>query len=128
MFFFLRIRRPPRSTRTDTLFPYTTLFRSLGDLRGAQHEGGDVVAERGFARRALSVGVAIPVAPATLRPGRIARLTREQHHFMLLADLVAGLFRVGVDACFQLSFNVGRFRHHFGPRGLGPDPPPAPPP
>src|SRR3546814_17788966 len=28
VFFFLRIRRPPRSTRTDTLFPYTTLFRS----------------------------------------------------------------------------------------------------
>src|SRR3546814_7948848 len=31
-FFFLMIRRPPRSTRTDTLFPYTTLFRS--DERG----------------------------------------------------------------------------------------------
>src|SRR3546814_15664390 len=29
IFFFLMIRRPPRSTRTDTLFPYTTLFRSL---------------------------------------------------------------------------------------------------
>src|SRR3546814_11445478 len=28
LFFFLMIRRPPRSTRTDTLFPYTTLFRS----------------------------------------------------------------------------------------------------
>src|SRR3546814_8340505 len=28
MFFLLMIRRPPRSTRTDTLFPYTTLFRS----------------------------------------------------------------------------------------------------
>src|SRR3546814_16193696 len=27
-FFFLKIRRPPRSTRTDPLFPYTTLFRS----------------------------------------------------------------------------------------------------
>src|SRR3546814_18643260 len=27
--FFLSIRRPPRSTRTDTLFPYTTLFRSV---------------------------------------------------------------------------------------------------
>src|SRR3546814_20372557 len=26
---FLMIRRPPRSTRTDTLFPYTTLFRSI---------------------------------------------------------------------------------------------------
>src|SRR3546814_9293380 len=32
-FFFLMIRRPPRSTRTDTLFPYTTLFRS--GARGA---------------------------------------------------------------------------------------------
>src|SRR3546814_14808649 len=30
VFFFLMIRRPPRSTRTDTLFPYTTLFRSIG--------------------------------------------------------------------------------------------------
>src|SRR3546814_2643074 len=29
VFFFVKIRRPPRSTRTDTLFPYTTLFRSL---------------------------------------------------------------------------------------------------
>src|SRR3546814_17398084 len=28
LFFFLMIRRPPRSTRTDTLFPYPTLFRS----------------------------------------------------------------------------------------------------
>src|SRR3546814_4367283 len=28
--FFLMTRRPPRSTRTDTLFPYTTLFRSAG--------------------------------------------------------------------------------------------------
>src|SRR3546814_7851954 len=36
--FFLMIRRPPRSTRTDTLFPYTTLFRSneacLGQMEG----------------------------------------------------------------------------------------------
>src|SRR3546814_19749174 len=31
--FFLMIRRPPRSTRTDTLFPYTTLFRSHPHLR-----------------------------------------------------------------------------------------------
>src|SRR3546814_7918625 len=29
--FFLMIRRPPRSTRTDTLFPYTTLFRSIAE-------------------------------------------------------------------------------------------------
>src|SRR3546814_20201849 len=31
-FFFLMIRRPPRSTRTDTLFPYTTLFRSINRM------------------------------------------------------------------------------------------------
>src|SRR3546814_14316979 len=36
--FFLMIRRPPRSTRTDTLFPYTTLFRS--------HPAGGLLAQR----------------------------------------------------------------------------------
>src|SRR3546814_12267246 len=34
------IRRPPRATRTDTLFPYTTLFRSGGHIKLA---GGDIV-------------------------------------------------------------------------------------
>src|SRR3546814_1609731 len=38
MCFFLMIRRPPRSTRTDTLFPYTTLFRSEGE--GGELDGG----------------------------------------------------------------------------------------
>src|SRR3546814_4498372 len=44
-FFFLMIRRPPRSTRTDTLFPYTTLFRSKDILwlrpDGQEKEGED---------------------------------------------------------------------------------------
>src|SRR3546814_11665082 len=54
--FFLRIRRPPRSTRTDTLFPYTTLFRSrdLAHLLAAQGDrqsAHDLLAPiyRGFA-------------------------------------------------------------------------------
>src|SRR3546814_5200532 len=40
LFVFLMIRRPPRSTRTDTLFPYTTLFRSrsLGRGEDAAHQ------------------------------------------------------------------------------------------
>src|SRR5213596_2703206 len=39
-FFFLMIRRPPRSTQDRTLFPYTTLFRSRGvDRPSAQREG-----------------------------------------------------------------------------------------
>src|SRR3546814_6842623 len=44
--FFLMIRRPPRSTRTDTLFPYTTLFRSAWDERPEQS-----LAEQGQQRR-----------------------------------------------------------------------------
>src|SRR3546814_16893786 len=36
--FFLMIRRPPRSTRTDTLFPYTTLFRSLAGAELARRQ------------------------------------------------------------------------------------------
>src|SRR3546814_14237008 len=63
------IRRPPRSTRTDTLFPYTTLFRSLrlvphrafppvkrahaGNHVGA---GGQALADGGFGNRARLVG------------------------------------------------------------------------
>src|SRR3546814_18806708 len=38
-FFFLMVRRPPRSTRTDTLFPYTTLFRSQS--RHVPHSAND---------------------------------------------------------------------------------------
>src|SRR3546814_3106031 len=34
LFFFLMVRRPPRSTRTDPLFPYTTLFRSAAQGAG----------------------------------------------------------------------------------------------
>src|SRR3546814_10907429 len=59
LFFFLIIRRPPISTRTDTLFPYTTLFRAApgneeaGDAggRGPGHVGAQRVADRGDARR-----------------------------------------------------------------------------
>src|SRR3546814_3250690 len=40
-FFFLMVRRPPRSTRTDTLFPYTTLFRSRFYPRGWAGVGVD---------------------------------------------------------------------------------------
>src|SRR3546814_16080621 len=55
-FFFLMIRRPPRSTRTDTLFPYTTLFRSgyhfrqgiVGDRDRDDVAFGDEAVEVGF--------------------------------------------------------------------------------
>src|SRR3546814_10949530 len=37
MYFLLMLRRPPRSTRTDTLIPYTTLFRSLPNIGKIYH-------------------------------------------------------------------------------------------
>src|SRR3546814_4428332 len=46
------IRRPPRSTRTDTLFPYTTLFRSTGSPEGCvmtDHTHASVLSARGIA-------------------------------------------------------------------------------
>src|SRR3546814_20104771 len=45
LIFFLMIRRPPRSTRTCTLFPYTTLFRSRGrrEVAGADQRIGVAV-------------------------------------------------------------------------------------
>src|SRR3546814_1108485 len=44
-FFFLMIRRPPRSTRTDTLFPYTTLFRSKSRIFQSLFTEGPVARE-----------------------------------------------------------------------------------
>src|SRR3546814_16018204 len=62
-------RRPPRSTRTDTLFPYTTLFRSEGDAEGEavaapRIAGVDIVAAPGQRDRQaiIVIGKAQPVA------------------------------------------------------------------
>src|SRR3546814_9852557 len=55
LFFFLRIRRPPRSTRTDTLFPYTTLcrsdFRSPRSHPALRHPGDERARECPESRR-----------------------------------------------------------------------------
>src|SRR3546814_12480069 len=47
--FFLMIRRPPRSTRTDTLFPYTTLFRSIRSTGWAPAPPGAASSTSGIA-------------------------------------------------------------------------------
>src|SRR3546814_1269219 len=75
------IRRPPRSTRTATLFPYTTLFRS-GPARGSDGEGAslrrlgprDACGGRGAWRHRLYVGIwaGLLVPSCRLRP-RLAR-------------------------------------------------------
>src|SRR3546814_15880782 len=65
--FFLMIRRPPRSTRTDTLFPYTTLFRSdvVVHVRDISHP--DSSAQKADVLTVLAdLGI-----DETTRPGRI---------------------------------------------------------
>src|SRR3546814_6734092 len=49
--FFLMLRRPPRSTRTDPLFPYTTLFRSTVQPGGASGHGRRRDRQLGHGRR-----------------------------------------------------------------------------
>src|SRR3546814_5296037 len=63
MIFFLMILRPPRSTRTDTLLPYTTLFRSDAELRGTQE-----IARRTDDPRPRRRWHGFPVARPQLRP------------------------------------------------------------
>src|SRR3546814_14571706 len=65
LFFVLMIRRPPRSTRTDTLFPYTTLFRSLAMSQPL---------DRRHIRRAFSRAAASYDASAVLQHEVQARL------------------------------------------------------
>src|SRR3546814_16102864 len=61
------ILRPPRSTRTDTLFPYTTLFRSVG-LRGR----ASIHVPDDFDRRILGDGAAWDIALKSIaRPGAL---------------------------------------------------------
>src|SRR3546814_13181229 len=63
-FFFLMIRRPPRSTRTDTLFPYTTLFRSvdLGLIEEVQ-QTYSFAAPRVLARNRLRIAIKLGDKP-----------------------------------------------------------------
>src|SRR3546814_14766707 len=65
------IRRPPRSTRTDTLFPYTTLFRSLDDRR----PDGDGSRSQGqiLARDSGSLDLCVRPAGKELPPNRVQR-------------------------------------------------------
>src|SRR3546814_4096529 len=90
------IRRPPRSTRTDTLFPYTTLFRSAGDIRidhrsrsvfvrGVTLKAGDIITLDG------STGEVMLGEVQTIQPelsGDFATLMRSEEHTSELQSLM----------------------------------------
>src|SRR3546814_19312272 len=68
-FFFLMIRPPPRSTRTDTLFPYTTLVRSNRGQPAADAARQQKLAEQKAAREsALMVQVGSRLFPSQPEP------------------------------------------------------------
>src|SRR3546814_20204066 len=71
-FFFLMIRRPPRSTRTDTLFPYTTLFRSMR----AVIEPAMLHAFTKFGETVLYFAAGQVIKPKGLEAGRIDEIGR----------------------------------------------------
>src|SRR3546814_14471901 len=88
-FFFLMIRRPPRSTRTDPLFPYTTLFRSA-PRRSASGGSGAVVRSGAGSRHRRFPGepprlgdadpgarMMLPAPPATPETAKFAAAARE---------------------------------------------------
>src|SRR3546814_17806314 len=72
------IRRPPRSTRTDTLFPYTTLFRS--DRYVGEHRAVDAIFDLGdLVGRDCSVVREIETRALLVAQGALLRNMRAEH-------------------------------------------------
>src|SRR3546814_15914408 len=90
------IRRPPRSTRTDTLFPYTTLFRSAVQQRA---DGRAVPPGENLAQNAH--GCAVYSQGAMLRKRQTVRISRFLALFSACPELVEGPF-------FLLPLEAGR--------------------
>src|SRR3546814_16893720 len=95
LFFFLRIRLPPRSTRTDTLFPYTTLCRAPGAVDPVHRqdadafvyvlEGAIVMQVKGGEPMTLSAGQSFYEAPGDIHTvGRNASQTEPAKFLVVL--------------------------------------------
>src|SRR3546814_13891377 len=106
-FVFLMIRRPPRSTRTDTLFPYTALFRSTEAiiLALAVRDGRESGRDEDIGERFGNIAAARPHQKrlerllAARNRAEIGRLTR-QHPVVRIAQTAVDLQIVG-DRIFQ---------------------------
>src|SRR3546814_2210958 len=86
-FFFLMRRPPPRSTRTDTLFPYTTLFRSQGEGLG-----GDGLP---FGASYITAALRNPIpTPALPLKGRGKSPARSEEHTSELQSLMRNSYDV----------------------------------
>src|SRR3546814_9183055 len=120
MVFVLRIRRPPRATRTDTLFPYTTLFRSArcpahapaadGDRTDAQHARGRTVA-RAHDRRWRGRRRSRPRAACAGR-GRSEEHTSELQSLMRISYAVFCLKKKKNNRKYTVTRNTARTPHN----------------
>src|SRR3546814_10800393 len=93
------IRRPPRSTRTDTLFPYTTLFRSRRRALDRYLEAGGGRGRRGQARRAGAIGALEAANTPSAQRGTLytlchADLFRSEEHTSELQSLMRNSYAV----------------------------------
>src|SRR3546814_11660369 len=95
MFLFLISRRPPRSTRTDTLFPYSTLFRSIvveASGRRAEPPSGEAVVEGGVGAHAALYTWSLEDPPErralVIQPRR--RATEDRPHVLVRQGRGAG--------------------------------------
>src|SRR3546814_18242610 len=127
------IRRPPRSTRTDTLFPYTTLFRSDHFVRyaGELVQPVDVLGDDGVAAslahqlldravaavrlRLSDLGVGRELAPPGLAPRRLRRQELREVDRLIAAPDAARAAEVG-DAGFGAAAGPGEDRDAPAPR------------
>src|SRR3546814_10282694 len=96
------IRRPPRSTRTDTLFPYTTLFRSELAAQLDYIERDSIQAALTVARRVRDQAAQLAAFPELGRTGRkrgtrelvISRTARSEEHTSELQSLMRNSYAV----------------------------------
>src|SRR3546814_1804060 len=104
------IRRPPRSTRTDTLFPYTTLFRSKGTGRDGRLTKDDVL------NAAKSQGQAVKTVAAQSAPGTAGGASRNEERVRmtrLRQTIAARLKEAQNTAAMLTTFNdVDRSEEH----------------
>src|SRR3546814_2176418 len=107
------IRRPPRSTRTDTLFPYTTLFRSQVEVRD---RNSAVKAQAAPRRYRLKAGSELVETVGASAPARISQpdLTqspswRSEEHTSELQSLMRISYAV---FCLKKKTKTDRSSHH----------------
>src|SRR3546814_4376596 len=84
------IRRPPRSTRTDTLFPYTTLFRSVGDEVDGGADVGQEEEESPLTRplHHADTATAFTHDDPPIHRSRVRDVTRSEEHTSELQSLM----------------------------------------